>query len=68
MIRSALLVTILLVAGSVACGPGAKGGPSMHNSMTGPQPVPQTSSVVSDDILGREPLANVAQVKHILIG
>lgn len=51
----------------VACGPGAKGGPSMNNKV-GAQPfeAPQ-SSVVSADILAREPIANVASVKHILI-
>ncbi|MDB4956923.1 MAG: PpiC-type peptidyl-prolyl cis-trans isomerase [Myxococcales bacterium] len=40
----------------------------MHNSMNGPEALPQTSSVVSSEILAREPLANTAQVKHILIG
>jgi hypothetical protein len=64
MIRPVLLALVLLAA----CGPGAKGGPSMKNSMTGPEPVAQVSPVVSSDILEREPLANVAQVKHILIG
>ena len=52
----------------VACGPGSKGGPTMNNRMNGPEPVAQGSDVVSGDILAREPVANVAQVKHILIG
>ena len=33
----------------------------------GPEPVAQSSDVISNDILGREPVANNAQVKHILI-
>lgn len=40
----------------------------MNNSMNGPEPVRASSDVVSTDILQREPLANNAQVKHILIG
>lgn len=48
---------------------GAKGGPSMNNSMSGaPEPVAQSSDVISGDILAREPVANSAMVKHILIG
>jgi peptidyl-prolyl cis-trans isomerase D len=65
MIRPGLL--LLAVLALAACGPGAKGGPSMNNRMTGPDPVPQSSDVISSDILAREPVANVAQVKHILI-
>ena len=58
-----LVLALLLVA----CGPGAKGGPSMNNKISAqPFDAPQ-SSVVSADILAREPLANVASVKHILI-
>ena len=51
-----------------ACGPGVKGGPSMNNKI-GVQPydAPTSTTVVSDDILAREPVANTAQVKHILI-
>jgi hypothetical protein len=51
-----------------ACGPGVKGGPSMNNKI-GSQPyqAPTSTSVVSEDILAREPVANTAQVKHILI-
>jgi peptidyl-prolyl cis-trans isomerase D len=51
----------------VACGPGSKGGPSMNNRMNAPAPVAQGSEVASGDILAREPVANTAQVKHILI-
>lgn len=63
MIR--LVVIALLVA---ACGPGSRGGPNMNNRMSGPAPVAQGSDVVSADILNREPVANTAQVQHILIG
>jgi peptidyl-prolyl cis-trans isomerase D len=59
------LVAVLALLAS--CGPGSKGGPSMNNRMTQPDPVGQSSDVVSTDILDREPVANNAQVKHILI-
>ena len=62
MIRLALVALLL-----VACGPGSKGGPAMNNRMNSPGPVAQGSEVVSGDILAREPVANLAQVKHILI-
>lgn len=52
-----------------ACGPGISGGPTMSNKINPePAPVVTASPVVSADILAREPLANTAQVKHILIG
>ncbi|MFN0249898.1 MAG: peptidylprolyl isomerase [Kofleriaceae bacterium] len=59
------LALALLLA---ACGPGVKGGPTMNNKI-GSQPyeAPKSTGVVSEDILAREPLANTAQVKHILI-
>jgi len=63
MIRVAALIALL-----VACGPGAKGGPSMSSHMAGPDPTSQSSPVVSQEILLREPVANTAQIKHILIG
>jgi peptidyl-prolyl cis-trans isomerase D len=63
MIRLVALVLLL-----VACS-GSPGGPSMNNHMGGgTEPVPQSSDVISADILSREPVANNAQVKHILIG
>jgi len=41
----------------------------MNSTMNGgPEQVPQSSPVITADILSREPLANAAQVKHILIG
>lgn len=57
-----------IVVGGAACGPGAKGGPSINNKIGGNDLPPPTSSVVSRDILEREPIANTAEVKHILIG
>lgn len=39
----------------------------MNNRMNGGAPVAQGSEIVSGDILAREPVANTAQVKHILI-
>ena len=40
----------------------------MNNKISGqPYDAPQSSSVISADILAREPIANVASVKHILI-
>ncbi|HEY5952353.1 MAG TPA: peptidylprolyl isomerase [Kofleriaceae bacterium] len=63
MIRLALALALLLIA----CGPGSKGGPTMNNRINGPEPVAQGSDVSSGDILAREPVANNAQVKHILI-
>ncbi|MEO6776366.1 MAG: peptidylprolyl isomerase [Kofleriaceae bacterium] len=60
----AFLVVVLFASCS-----GAKGGPSMNNSMTAANdPKPQTSDVISTDILAREPISNSAMVKHILIG
>jgi peptidyl-prolyl cis-trans isomerase D len=61
------MIRTLLVVALAACGPGARGGPSMNNKMTGPEALSQSSSVVSADILAREPVANSSQIKHILI-
>src|SRR5262245_6204115 len=61
MIRGAVLAWLL-----AACS-GAPGGPAMNNKMNLEAP-PATSSVISTDILAREPVANTAAVKHILIG
>jgi peptidyl-prolyl cis-trans isomerase D len=63
------LVTAAVAACS-ACS-GSPGGPTMNNHMLPPAPpvqVDQTSEVVSTDIMAREPIANNAKVKHILIG
>ncbi len=60
------VLTALLLIASCA---GSPGGPSMNNSMNSANdPTPQTSDVISSDILAREPVANSAMVKHILIG
>jgi hypothetical protein len=62
------MMRALLAVVLVACS-GAPGGPTMNSSMNGgPEPTPQASSVVSADILSRDAVTNVAQVKHILIG
>src|SRR6476660_2989 len=63
MVRFALVLALTLLA----CGPGSKGGPAMNNRMNQSAPVAQGSDVVSADILAREPVANQAEVKHILI-
>lgn len=57
-----------LVASAGGCGPGSKGGPTINNKIGGSDLPPPMSPVVSREILEREPLANTAQVKHILIG
>jgi hypothetical protein len=61
--RTLLVLALALV--SPACGPTGMSGPTMNNSMN---PPPPPSSVVSTDILDREPRANHTRVKHILIG
>ena len=66
MIRLAFLVGVALATS--ACGPGSPGGPTINNHIGKPDPVPQSSSVISAEILSREPLSNNAMVKHILIG
>lgn len=61
-------IAVIVAALGAGCS-GSKGGPTMNNKVGGNEPPPPVaSSVVSVDILAREPLANVAQVKHILIG
>jgi hypothetical protein len=63
MIRLGLVLCLV-----VACGPGVPGGPTMNNKMGGATEVEKPPSVVvSKEILEREPLANKAEVKHILI-
>jgi hypothetical protein len=61
-----LACAVLALVALVACGPGAPGGPSMGTKLSTDLP-PPVSPVVSQDILDREPVANSAQVKHILI-
>ena len=62
------MIRLCLIVMLGACGPGAKGGPSMNNHVGGPEPVAQSSGVISNDILAREPVTNTAKVRHILIG
>lgn len=62
MTRLATLFALVLAA----CGAGAPGGP-MSGKLNDPGPVSAQSSVVSAEIMSREPVANVAIVKHILI-
>jgi hypothetical protein len=64
MNRTALaLVSLVALAGC----PGNKSGPAPMNKITSGDLAPPVSPVVSSDILAREPLANTASVKHILI-
>src|SRR5262245_21185466 len=58
-------VVFVLLIGSCS---GAPGGTTMNNKMHLEAPPPVASGVVSADILAREPVANTAAVKHILIG
>lgn len=62
MTRLAWSFALLLAA----CGPGAPGGP-MNGKINSGGPASAQSDVVSSEILSREPVANVAIVKHILI-
>lgn len=60
----------LLIAFVAACGtakPGGMSGPTMDNHVGGDPGHAAVSSVVSQDILAREPVTNRAVVKHILI-
>lgn len=62
-------LTILALGVALGACPGTKGGPSpmTANKMNSGDLAPPVSPVVSADILAREPLANTATVKHILI-
>jgi parvulin-like peptidyl-prolyl isomerase len=62
------MVRVLVAVVLVACS-GAPGGPTMNNKIDdGTTLAPQHDPVESADILAREPLANTAKIKHILIG
>jgi hypothetical protein len=66
MTRSVLAV--IAIGALVASG--CSGGPAINKPNTEPTPpaaTPTASSVISSDILAREPVANTATVKHILI-
>src|SRR3954464_517739 len=60
-------LALAVVLAAAACGPGAPGGPTMNNKISSEGPTSSMSPVVSSDILSREPVANTATVKHILI-
>ncbi len=63
------MIRFVLLLALVACGPGAKGGPSMNNKInSGSELEPPPSPVVSANILEKEPQANKVEVKHVLIG
>jgi foldase protein PrsA len=64
MIRSAIAAVVIATA---ACS-GSPGGPNMNSRIGGAEVTPQSSPVVSADILAREAVTNSAQVTHILIG
>ncbi len=62
------MVRVLVAVVLAACS-GAPGGPTMNNKIDdGTTLAPQHDAVESADILAREPLANTAKIKHILIG
>jgi hypothetical protein len=75
-LRAGLAIAISLALGALgACSgtSGGSGGPATNSttsakgSGSAEPAVPAVSSVVSSDILSREPVANTATVKHILI-
>jgi hypothetical protein len=66
MKRSARGFAAIVWAVVCACA-GKPGGPTISSKVEQPQVATATSSVISTDILAREPLANSATVKHILI-
>lgn len=64
MIRIVLVFVAIIALGGC---PGSKGGPTISHAMNTSDLAPAVSPVVSADILAREPVANTATVKHILI-
>lgn len=64
-----VLAFVMTVATILALGgcSGSKGGPTINNKMNSGDLAAPVSPVVSADILAREPIANTATVKHILI-
>jgi hypothetical protein len=61
------VLVAFLVAACGTAKPGGPGGPTMNNKIGGANEVSNRSEVVSWDVLDREPVANEAKVKHILI-
>ncbi len=66
MTRSVLAATAIAALVLGGCS-GSPGGPTISNKPTEPTTASAVSSVISTDILAREPVANTATVKHILI-
>jgi len=66
MIRASF-AAVFIVASLGACG-GANRTAGSSTAVQTTEPSARSASVISSDILAREPLTNVAQVKHILIG
>lgn len=60
------LLPLLAASALAACGPTGMSGPTMNNRMGGNLQT-ASSTIVSVDILQREPRTNHAKVKHILI-
>jgi PPIC-type PPIASE domain len=67
MTRPGLVFAIAAACQIAGCS-GTAGGPAINNKVT-PEPAaaPAESTVISAEIFAREPLANTAMVKHILI-
>src|SRR5262249_52854914 len=67
-LRPAIAVLLSAVVGVVGAGgcSGSPRGPTISGKVN-PDRAPAVSPVVSSDILAREPVANTATVKHILI-
>jgi PPIC-type PPIASE domain len=61
------LVTLLAAGAALGGCPGSKEGPTISSKVNSGDLPPPVSPVVSAEILAREPLANTATVKHILI-
>lgn len=61
-----LIPLALLSAAALACGPTGMSGPTINNRMSGTGET-ASATIVSVDILRREPRTNNAKVKHILL-
>lgn len=64
--KRVLIAAAAVAAATLGCS-GSPGGPTISSKMNSGELAPAVSPVVSADILAREPLANTATVKHILI-
>jgi PPIC-type PPIASE domain len=66
-VRVLPVVFVVAALAALAGCPGSKGGPTITGKKNATELAPLSSSVLSAEILAREPVANTAQVKHILI-